>query len=107
MILPSANLGDYTSPQIKTIIRNSMDGTIYSTVKTNNRLKLDWELSMTNAKARELFNFVSAYHSQFWRVYDWNDTCYRALLITNPITFTPISMNTVTARLEFEGTIIV
>lgn len=105
--LPSANLGDYIAPQAKTIIRNSMDGTLYSTVKTNNRIKFDWDISLTNAKARELDQFIAAYNSYYWRVYDWNENMYRAVLLTNPIQFTPVSKNSVNVRLEFEGALIV
>ena len=107
ILLPSANLGDYIARQDKTIIRNSMSGVLYSTVKTTGRVKLDWEFSLTNAKYRELYQFILAYNSVYWRVYDWNDTMYRAQLITNPVQFTPVSKNSVGCRLEFEGTLIV
>ena len=107
ILLPSANLGDYIARQDKTIIRNSMSGVLYSTVKTTGRVKLDWEFSLTNAKYRELYQFILAYNSVYWRVYDWNDNMYRAQLITNPVQFTPVSKNSVGCRLEFEGTLIV
>ena len=49
ILLPSANLGDYIAPQTKVNIRNSMTGKIFSTVKTNNRYKLEMDLSLTLA----------------------------------------------------------
>lgn len=107
IVLPSPNLGDSVAPRIKTIIRNSMDGTIYSSVKTNNRLKFEWDFDVTNAKGREIMAFVEAYSTMFWRVYDWNEKCYRLMLITNPVQMTPVGRNSINIRLEFEGTEVV
>ncbi len=107
MKMPSANLGDDIAPQIKVTIRNSMTNKIYSTIKTNNRVKVSWDFSLTNAKARELVEFANTYNSVFWRIYDWNDTCYRVMLMTNPLPITLVGRNSVNVRLEFEGTIVV
>lgn len=106
MRLPSPNLGDHISPQIKVNVRNSYDGTIYSTIKTNNRVKLEWEFNLTNAKVRELNEFILAYNTEYWRIYDWNETCYKVILVTNPIPTTPVGRNSVNVRLELEGTIV-
>jgi hypothetical protein len=103
ILLPSANLGDTISPQIKVNIRNSMSGKIYSTIKTNSRYKLEMDFSLTNAKARELDMFIQYYNSLPWRLYDWNDTLYKVYLTTNPVSLTPVGLNSVNARLEFEG----
>lgn len=107
ILLPSANLGDYISPQVKVNIRNSMSGIIYSTIKTNNRLKLEFDLSITQAKARELDQFNEFYNALPWRFYDWNDTLYKVFLTTNPLQFTNVSVSSVSVRLEFEGVKIV
>lgn len=107
ILLPSPNLGDEISPEVKVSIRNSMNGVIYSTVKTHNRFKFTWDLNLTNAKARELYVFNEYYNSMPWRVFDWNDVLYRAYLLSNPLQFTFVSRNSVDVRLEFEGTKIV
>ena len=103
ILLPSGNLGDSISPRLKVNIRNAMDGTIYSTIKTSNRVTLSWDLDLTLAKFRELDQFCEAYTSIPWRVYDWNDIQYKVILMSNPLQSTIVGYNTVNTRLEFEG----
>ncbi len=103
ILLPSPELGDYTSPQVKTSIRNSENGVIYSTVKSNLGIKFEWDFRLTHAKARELRLFLDNYNSKFWRVTTWEDEMYKMKLLTNPVDFSPISLTTTITRLEFEG----
>lgn len=107
ILLPSPQFGDYTSPQIKVTIRNAEDGTIYSTVKTSDRDKLEWDFQLTHAKARELACFIEAYNGHMWRVTTVDEYVYYAYLLTNPVEFSPVSLSTTNVRLEFEGTRIV
>ncbi len=102
--LPSPDFGDYISPQVKVNIRNSEDGVIYSTVKTAERDKLEFELDLTPSKARELEAFVNAYNAMLWRLTTHLEEVYYVHLLTNPVEFSQLSRNTVSVHLEFEGT---
>jgi hypothetical protein len=104
VFLPSAKLSDSTAPQIKVQIRNSMSGVIYSTVKTNSRLKFQWTFELTHAKARELLNFNEYYNSLKWRVTDWNANVYYMNCLTSPLEVTPVSLSTSVVHLELDGT---
>lgn len=103
IFLPSAQLSDPTSPQIKVQINNSMSGSIYSTIKTNNRIKFEWDFDLSHAKARELLNFNEYYNSFKWRVTDWNSNVYYMNCLTNPLQVTQISSSSSKVRMELEG----
>jgi len=103
VFLPSAQLSDSTAPQVKVQIRNSMSGLIYSTVKTNNRIKFDWTFSLSHAKARELLNFSEYYNALKWRVTDWNGNVYYMFCLNNPLEVTQVTLSTSTVHLELEG----
>lgn len=103
VLLPSPELGDYISPQVKVNIRNSENGVIYSTVKSNNKVKFEWDFRLTPAKARELRLFIDNYNALDWRITTWEDELYKMKLLTNPVEFTPVSAYTTITRLEFEG----
>lgn len=101
--LPSPNLGNLKNNAINVNIRNSIDGTIYSYVRTNDRKVMAWDFVLTRAKALELQMFVEAYNDIEWRVTTWEEEVYRCFLISDP-DFTQVLKNDVTqVRLEFEG----
>jgi hypothetical protein len=105
VMLPSPTLGDEVAPQSALTIVNAMDGTLYSYVKSNDRLKLTWEFNaLTLQKAVELKEFIDTYLEYDWRVIDSGERVYVAKLVNLPVTFSTIGNGEYrTVRLEFEG----
>lgn len=102
--LPSPQQGDLTNNQSEVNIRNSMNGTLYSYVKSTNRVKKTWDFLITRQKSLELEQFIEHYSELELRVIDWNEYVYRFFIINNPIDFTRISKDNFTnVRLELEG----
>lgn len=105
--LPSPQVGNLRNNQLDVAIRNSMNGTLYSYVKSSDRLKFAWDLFLTRQKALELEYFIEYYDEYEWRVTDWEENVYRMYLINDPFDFTRISKDELTTvRLELEGFLI-
>ena len=105
IMLPNPKLGDTTNNQIDMQARNSMNGTLYTYVKTSDRIKKVWDFRLTREKSIELETFLDYYNQLEFRVVDWNDKEYRMWLTNYPVSFERQFMNNETnVRLEFEGT---
>lgn len=102
--LPSPNLGDTLNPASEITIRNSMNGVLYSYVKSNGRIEFTWEFNLAKEKAIELEEFIKAYSSENIRVVDWRERVYLVKLVNLPISFSAMSLNErQQIRLQFEG----
>lgn len=107
--LPTPRLGDSVSPNPIVTVRNAMDGTIYSYVKSSESLVIVWEFeSLTREKAQELEEFIKVYFTEKWRIIDHDDRVYVVRLINLPVEFPTIGNGEYRkAKLEFEGVQIV
>lgn len=105
MLLPSPGLGNTKELAIETTIRNSVNGTLYSYNKTNDRVKLSWDFTLRRGKAEELKAFMESYYGVEWRVTDWDEKVYKMYLVNNPLDLTFINRaGMVNVKLELEGT---
>lgn len=102
--LPSPQFGDPTNNQSEITVRNSMNGVIYSYVKSTDRVKRVWDFILTRDKSYELEEFMKYYSDKELRVTDWDENVYRMYVTNNPIDFTRVSKGNLTnVRLELEG----
>ena len=103
-MLPNPELGNLVNNQIEVQARNSMNNTLYTYIKSNDREKLVYDIRLTRAKSLELETFIDYYIAQEYRLIDYDDVSYRVFLTNNPFEFTRQYFNNETVvRLEFEG----
>lgn len=108
IMLPNPQLNDEINPEIEVSIMNAMDGTIYSTVKTSDRLHLNWDFLLSREKAVELREFVNAYMNGDLRLIDWEDRVYKVKIVNLPLDFIHFRRNShATINVQFEGVQIV
>jgi len=104
LMLPSPELGDTQNPEVDVVIRNSMNGKLYSYIKTNTRLLLTWDFVLDLGKAIEVEEFIKVYSSHNIRLTDWREYVYIVKLVNLPITFATIAFGERRqVRLQFEG----
>jgi len=120
VMLPNPQLGDLNQKQHQVNIRNSIDGTFYSYVKSSkvytsteggfaelDRHKLSWEFKLRRGKADELLAFVEAYYGYKWRVIDWNERTYCMNMTNDPVEFTCMNKAGIySVRLELQGELV-
>lgn len=105
IMLPSPRLDDEFNPEIEVILMNSMDGTVYSAIKTSDRVHLNWEFLLSRDKAVEVREFVDAYLNHDLRLIDWEDRVYKVKIVNLPLDFTNTRRNgDVMVAVQFEGT---
>ncbi len=105
VMLPSPHLGDDFNPEIEVAIMNSMNGTVFSTIKTSERVHLNWEFLLSRQKSIELREFVDAYLNYDLKLIDWEDRVYKVKIVNLPIDFTNTRRNgDVMVAVQFEGT---
>lgn len=104
IMLPSPQIGNLENNQLDVAIRNSMNGTLYSYIKSTDRVKKSWDFFLTRQKSLELEYFIEYYDHLQWRVFDWENRVYRMNLINDPFDLTRVSRGELTTiRLELEG----
>lgn len=102
--LPSPKLNDTHNVSDDVIVRNSMNGVLYSYVKSNNRLEINWDFNVSKEKAIELEEFIKVYSSYNFRLIDWRSRVFKVKLINLPLVFSSASLNErQNVRLQFEG----
>lgn len=104
IMLPNPQLGNLFNNDIDVNIRNSMSGEIYSYIKTNDQVKISWDLLLTREKSLELETFIEYYCSYEWRIIDHFDRSYRMFLMNEPFDVNRIKRGELTSvKLELEG----
>lgn len=102
--LPPQKFGDSIEPVIVMNAKNSMNGTLYTYIKTSENVKIVWEFLLTEQKAIELEEFIKAYLTYNWRAIDSEDRVYIVKLTNVPIEFTTVGKSEFKrVHLEFEG----
>lgn len=104
-VLPNPRDNDTTSLTLGMNLHRSMDGTVRTYIKSNDRYRLQYEIEMTRSKSLELEAFFDAYFNENIRLTDWDNNVYVVKLMTVPVSFSPIRKNEdVETKIEFEGT---
>jgi len=88
-LLPSPIWGD--SKAIKGVVTSmrSIDGTLYTYVKTKgSKKKFQWDFKLARNKALELRSFIEAYFGKAIRITDHDGDIWVGYLINNPFEFT-------------------
>lgn len=75
-IFPNPQLGDTLASQDQMQMRMAMDGSLYTFVKTNDRISLVLTFDLVKAKAIELREFYRAYSDQPIRLTLWDNSLW-------------------------------
>lgn len=111
-ILPSPNLGDGEAPRPTIDIKQSMNGVLYTYVKSNARSKLQYSLTLSRMKALELRAFIAAYYRAQIRLTNHKGEVWDVYFTVNPFEFSGTSRSSgpgnsvMDITLEFEGTLV-
>lgn len=111
-LLPSPNFGDGETPRSTAEIQQSMNGTLQSYVKSNNRSKLQYSLNLSRMKALELRAFINSYYRATIRLTNHKGEVWDVKFTANPFDFTSKSRSSypgnsqVEITLELEGLLI-
>lgn len=111
VLLPSPKWGDSKSLTATVQSMRSVDGTLYTYVKSRNgRKKYQWEFEIARNKALELREFINSYQSAMIQIIDHDGDRFLGYLRSNPFEFTGGGRagpkwpgnETMTITLEFE-----
>lgn len=111
-VLPSSQFSDSQSPRLKIDMKQSMNGTLYSYVKSNARQKLQYPITLSRMKALELRAFILAYYRAGIRLTNHLNEVWDVKFTANPFEFSGKSRSSdpgneaVDITLEFEGTLV-
>ena len=87
-LLPSPRWGD--SKSVKGVVNSmrTIDGTLYTYVKTKgSKKKFQWDFELARNKALELRAFIEAYYGDIIRITDHDGDVWIGYLINNPFEF--------------------
>jgi hypothetical protein len=109
-LLPAPNWGDSKGITATVTRMRSMDGTLYTYVKTRDgRKKFQWDFEISRNKALELREFINSYNSSLIQIIDHDGDTWIGYLRNNPFEFTAVSRakdwpgdETMSVTLEFE-----
>lgn len=109
-LLPSPAWGDSKALTATILTQRSMDGTLYTYVKSRGgRKKFNWEFDIARNKALELREFINSYRGALIQVIDHDGDTWLGYLRNNPFEFTSSGRaagwpgnETMTVILEFE-----
>jgi hypothetical protein len=111
-LLPNPEFSDGETLSNTVDVKQSMNGTLYTYVKSNPRSKLLYTISMSRMKALELRAFIQAYYRAKVRVTNHKGEVWDVFFTSNPFEFSgegrssePGNAN-VTITLEFEGILV-
>lgn len=103
-ILPNPDFNDSEALTDEINIRRSMNGTLYTYVKTKNqRRKLVFALRLDRMKGLELRAFLRAYYRSKIKLTDHLDQIWLGNITSNPFALETGSGERQTIQLEFEG----
>jgi hypothetical protein len=111
-VFPNPDFGDSESPRSTMTTQQSMNGTLYSYVKSNTRSRLQYTLTLSRMKALELRAFITSYYRATVRLTNHKGEVWDVSFTSNPFEFTSKEKSsdpgdaTVTITLEFEGLLI-
>ena len=106
--LPLPIFGDTQKRKDQFNLKRSMNGTIYTYVKTNDRQDLSYTFRLDRIKGLELRNFLMIHHSDIIELFNWKGETWIGRLTNNPIDliaasrFDPCGEET-RVTLDFEG----
>ena len=109
--LPYPDLGESESALSTMTTKRSLNGTLYTYIKTNeNHQLLSFKFSMTRSKGEEFKRFLISYLSKQIYIMDHLDRAWAGYFITNPVEFTTIKrgspeggLDLVEVSIDFEG----
>src|ERR1700674_5430285 len=111
-VLPSPNFSDNQARKHTVEMRQSMNGHLYSYVKSNARSKLQYSLTLSRMKALELRAFIQAYYRAKVRLTNHKGEVWEVYFTSNPFEFSTASKSSAPGGvtedivLEFEGTLV-
>lgn len=111
-VLPNPQFGDGETPAHTIDVKQSMNGTLYSYVKSNARSKLQYTLTLSRMKALELRAFILAYYRAQIRLTNHLGEVWDVYFTVNPFEFNSKSKSsapggaTIEITLEMEGTLV-
>ena len=103
-ILPNPEFSDTINNEVGISVKRSMNGTLYSYVKTSDRKKLIYDFNMTREKSLELLEFIKVYHYYNIKMTNFKGEVWNVKLITDLHDLTAITIGEYqTIRLEMSG----
>jgi len=109
-VLPSPSWGDSKALTATIVSMRSMNGTLYTYVKSRNgRKRFRWDFDIARNKALELREFINSYQSKIIQITDHNNDVWIGYLKNNPFEFAATGKaagwpgnETMSITLEFE-----
>jgi hypothetical protein len=108
--LPNPQFGDKEAREQLVTPKRTMNGMLYTYVKSTNNVTLDFNFIISRRIAEDLKNFLLLYHQEeFLANLEWRNENWRLRLINNPIElliqqYDAINLAEVDVNLKFEGT---
>jgi hypothetical protein len=102
-VFPNPQLADVDKPQHEVLIFRSINGTKKTSVKSNARRQLTYDLELDRLKAEELKAFITAFFASKIRLVNHKDEVWEGYLTSNPFEFAQGSRHKITIQLQFEG----
>ena len=99
--LPYPELGEGESMLSTMTIKRTLNGMLYTYIKTNNsNQKLSFKFSMTRSKAEEFKRFLISYLTKQIHILDHMDRAWSGYFITNPVEFVTVKRGSPGGGLE-------
>jgi hypothetical protein len=108
-VFPSPIFGDGEQPKHSITVMQSMNGTLYSYVKSNARSQLQYSLTLSRMKALELRAFILAYFRAKVRLINHKGEVWDGYFVSNPFEFSTDSSSSMpggsnqTITIDFDG----
>lgn len=103
-VLPSPELTDVKKRQHELVIFRSINGTKKTSVKSNPRRQLNYDLKLDRMKAEELKRFIQAFFASKIRLTDPDGGVWEGYFTANPFEFAQPERHGLVLPLQFEGT---
>jgi hypothetical protein len=108
-VFPSPQFGDGETPKHGVTVMQSMNGTLYSFVKSNARSQLQYSLTLSRMKALELRAFILSYYRAKVRLTNHKGEVWDGYFTSNPFEFSTDGKSSLpgdavqTITIDFEG----
>jgi hypothetical protein len=112
LMLPSPQFSDSQALSLTIDVKQSMNGKLYSYVKSNARSKLQYSLTLSRMEALALRAFILSYYRAKVRLTNHKGEVWDVNFTSNPFEFTSKSKSsapggtTIEITLEFEGVLV-